>query len=288
MLCSRFLWPALVAVAAAAAGCVRPLAQAPPSRVRQPAHVGRGKTQLPAAAQEPEQPPMPSDQPDDLAALALYSRMSELFPKSDYQALALWRFGQVGKRLAVVATRDARAVYGDLPVQSDDMYTEWTGLRRYQRWRLTFEFSHLGQAYYYGGDAFREIVAQHPDSEWADNAAYELIRLSQADGEWEGHPDGPLAYLRKWQDFVRRYPRSDMRPAALLDMVYVNRVLYEIYSDGQFADPAKARMYRQAAERICGNVNREFAGSEYAARAERNLAELAIGHNIYHISASRQ
>lgn len=234
------------------------------------------------AAREWEEPKFPARGRNDLFALALYSRLLELFPDSRYRPLALWRFGQIGERLAVEATKRAEKELTAKEKQSDESFIHWKGLDRYQRWGLGVEFSHLGHTYYHAGDAYRKIVKEHPNSEWADNAAYELLRLRRAHQPWEGRPKGPRQQSASWTEFSRKYPRSELKPNALVEMVYLNRVLHEIYCHSyEFADPAKARDHRKAAEELCQSVMREFPGSEHAARAENHLAELADGRKLY-------
>jgi hypothetical protein len=66
-------------------------------------------------------------------------------------------------------------------------------------------------------------------------------------------------------------------------MVYLNRVLHEIYSHSAegFADPGKAERHLEAARTLCDRIRRELPRTIFAARAERHLAELAEGRHVY-------
>lgn len=236
------------------------------------------------AAYEKEQPSHWSQEPDHLAALALYSRHMEFFPRSDYAALALYRFGQMGDRLAVEATREAERKLTREQKSPDASCVAWEGLEKYAKWGLGLDYSRLGGHYFYGGAAYRRVVEEHPESEWADDAAFRLLKLvRQRVGEWEGWPDEPLKELDLWREFIEKYPRGGLKPLALLEMVYINRALYEIYSHprGDFADPEKASRHLEEARKLCQGIQREFARTIYAAQAEKNLAELAEGRHVY-------
>jgi hypothetical protein len=245
-----------------------------------------------AAAHEKEMPNHWSREPDHLAALALYSRHIELLPNSPYAALALHRFGKVADRLAVDFTRevneavDAAAQRDRPPVVELAKYRhlEESASRKCQTWGLTFEYSHLGGHYFYGGDVYRKILERHGDSEWADDAAFGLLRLvRELVGEWEAHPQEPLKELDLWAEFMRTYPGSELKPEAMLEMVYLNRALHEIYSRSTegFADSHKAEQHLAAARTLCGTTRRDFPRTIFAARAERHLAELAQGGHVY-------
>jgi len=225
------------------------------------------------AAQEREHPREGGgDLPNDLAALALYRRLRELFPQSSYAPLALYRYGQIAERLAVRATNEAYEPRDE------------GALAKYRKWGLTFEDSHLGGSFYYGGDAYRELVSRHPRSEWADDAAFRLLKIHRWLGAgWEGGPTEPIKELKLWQQYLGRYPRTNSRPEALLEMVYLNRALFEIYQHRSlgFSDPRKARIHRQEAERLCRQVEQEHRGTEFAAQARKHLAELGAGQRVY-------
>ncbi len=237
-----------------------------------------------AEADGKEMPSHRSREPDHLGALALYSRHTELFPDSEYAALTLYRFGQVADRLAVEATREAEQQLTQEQKGRDSSYADWEGLREYAKWGLAFDYSHLGGHYFYGGDAYRKIVEQHGDSGWADNAAFRLLKLvRERVGEWGGYPQGPLDELDLWAEFVRKHPGSELKPDALLEMVYLNRVLHEIHSHSpeDFADPGEAERHLAAARAGCEAIRSVFPDTIFAVRAERHLAELVEGGHVY-------
>lgn len=242
------------------------------------------EARLLAAADEKEMPSHWSRDPEHLAALALYSRHMELFPDSEYAALALHRFGQVADRLAVEVTREAEQQLTEDEEGYVRSHSDPEGLEKCAKWGLTLDHSHLGGHYFYGGDAYRKVVEGHGDSEWADNAAFRLLKLvRERVGEWEGYPQEPLKELDLWAELLRKYPRSELKAQALLEMVYLNRVLHEIHSHSTegFADPGKAERHLEAARTLCDSIRREFPRTISAARAERHLAELVEGRHVY-------
>jgi outer membrane protein assembly factor BamD (BamD/ComL family) len=245
-------------------------------------HAPGAAARLLVAARDIEEPP-PSryGQPPLLNALALYSRFLQFFPNSEYEAFTLYRYGQVADRLAAEARRKADQELSPEEKRSDTGLMSWNGLDEYKKWGLNFSLDHLGGEYRYDGQVYARILKDHPRSPWADNAAYALLKLSRAD-EWEGFPDGPLAELPKWQAFLRKYPASELAPKVLLEIGYLDRVLHEVHShEKNFVSPAKANKYRRAAIDVFGKIRRQFPGTEFAARAEKNLAELSEGRNVY-------
>jgi hypothetical protein len=238
------------------------------------------------AARNMEAPKHWAQPPNYEAAIALYSRLAALFPRSPYRPLALYRIGQCAEQVAAEASRkksQEEAAKGQRE-RFDPTPPGRIELGDIGKWGVTFRWAHLGGHYYYPGDAYRRILREHGNSEWADEAAFALLKLTPTEvGEWEGFPEGALRDLDHWVGFTKRYPHSDVTPQALLEQVYLNRVLYEIYSKptGQFADRQKASRRRSAAENLCRRISREFPGTEFAAEAEDALADLAEGRNAY-------
>jgi len=87
----------------------------------------------------------------------------------------------------------------------------------------------------------------------------------------EGVPKEPLGELDMWEQFIAKYPSSELVPRARLETIYLHRALYEIYGyqAGGYRDPGKAAEHRQAAESECQRVVREHAGTVDAAQAAR-------------------
>jgi len=248
-----------------------------------------------AAAFDFESPGHWARDPNYGAAIALYSRHLELFPESQYRPLARYRFGQVADCLAVEATKAIRQAESAERADSsrgDEARLEAVEseqLRKYERWGLVLKRSHLGGQCYYGGEAYRAVLAEYPQSQYADEASYQLLKLEREEvGEWEGHPEGPFEELRHWQAFLERYPGSDLRPKALLQVLYLQRVLYEIYLQSPTAevrDESAAREHGEAAQELARRIMREYPGTRYAAEAETGLSELQHGEHVYILGA---
>ncbi len=227
-------------------------------------------------------------------ALRLYKRLIDYFPNSKYRAAALFRYGECAERI-VVEVNKLKIKFEELKKSGIDKdYKKYLGLDCYRKWGLEFEFSHLGDEYYYGGDVYETIVQKYPKSEWADNAAYKLIQIPfQHSRCWEGHPGGPLAALKLCENFLKNYPNSELRPEALLHLGYLYRALYEIYSyvDKKeiynFYDLQKANAYRQKAINLYQKIVKEYPSTKYAAKAEVNIYEIEHGKNVYVLSGGK-
>lgn len=257
-------------------------------------HGPHADARLLVAARNIEAPKYWFDPPNYGAAIALYSRLVESFPRSPYRPLALYRIARCAEKVAAEETRTVQEEWvarseewtAQPPgTRSDPAPSEREELRELAKWGVNFRLHHFGGHYYYLGDAYRTILREHGKSAWADEAAFALLKVRL--GEWEGHPEGPLEELDQWIEFTKKYPQSDLLAQALLEQVYLNRVLYEIYSwppgqpPGQFTHEQKASERRSAAENLCRRIVREFPATEFVAKAEDALAELAEGRNVY-------
>ncbi|OPX18331.1 hypothetical protein BXT86_01790 [candidate division WOR-3 bacterium 4484_100] len=73
-----------------------------------------------------------------------------------------------------------------------------------------------------------------------------------------------------WQNFIKKYPDAEEYILALMELGYLNRVLFEITENDA---------YRSSAVQIFNKVMRLFPDSIYEVQARINLYE--IEHNKY-------
>lgn len=113
---------------------------------------------------------------------------------------------------------------------------EWLGyLRQRQRWAAkhmgTFAYYEPGGRYRYRGDAYRRFLDHHAKHPLAHEAAWRLIASDEiAPNEWD--PDTGLALedARRYEAFIKQYPRSSHVLAARLaigwDYLYASGILW--------------------------------------------------------------
>lgn len=115
-----------------------------------------------------------------------------------------------------------------------------------------------------------DLVKRYPKSKWADNAAYILI----ADDE-VGHDDGdysrPNECIKKYQDFLKKYPNSEEVPRAKFNIADH----YFLYADqgGGFTDPQIFR-YLSDAKKLCGEILQSKADSKTKENTNRILKKI--------------
>jgi hypothetical protein len=103
----------------------------------------------------------------------------EAFPRSTLRPAALLIYGDAAAESAERLTREARRRLdpaemsaGGAPVAS--YFLNYTGLDRYRRLGVVFDFDAASNAYRYDGAAFRELLRRHPRSPEAAEARKRL------------------------------------------------------------------------------------------------------------------
>lgn len=127
---------------------------------------------------------------DTLDRIALCRLLIERFGRSRLVPRALLLIGQEAERVAQTLSQRARRRLGDHGVDDAkitlrDYYLNDTGLDRYSKLGVTFEFNESSAEYVYDGKAYREIVRRFPQCEEAATARarIELTRRKLANRE---------------------------------------------------------------------------------------------------------
>ena len=196
------------------------------------------------------------------------------FGTSPYRAAAWWHLGQAAEALERPLTRKA-----DEQVGPSERYADWNGIKRFLKWGVRYQWMRLGSHYAYDREAYRRILADHPDSHLADDAAWALA-TAPTGGEWEGYPDGPLAQLDAYQGFLNRYPTSPLRREALVEIGHLCRYLQTAYTD-TVPDAERAAHWRARALATCREILEKYPGTIEAARAASAIAEIEAGLLIF-------
>ncbi len=138
-------------------------------------------------------------------------------------------------------------------------------------------FNERTHQWYYDGGAYATVVTKFPESTFAPKAGYRLIYIyrmirypwSDSVGfavEWiEGE-------LKLWKDFVVDYQDSEEYVLALLEIGYLNRVLFEI---------TDVEDYRRDAVEIYKEIMEKYPNSVYSAQSKVHLYEIESGKKIY-------
>jgi hypothetical protein len=83
--------------------------------------------------------------------------------------------------------------------------------------------------WYYSGKAYEKVLKKFPEGMYASKAAYRLIKISRIKNlPWNNSKQLIEEELRSWQDYVKRYEKREEYVLALLEIGYLNRVLFQI------------------------------------------------------------
>jgi hypothetical protein len=132
----------------------------------------------------------------------------------------------------------------------------------------------------YNKEIYRRLLEENPDSNYADEAAYNLIVLKR---DYEGDPDQIRREITSLEEVITKYPTTSLRPKIMFQMGFRFHLLYEHYKfsdDPQKRDSDKAQEnYRQAEYiyKLCLNLPH---GAEYSKKALRYLEILRQGSRI--------
>lgn len=132
----------------------------------------------------------------------------------------------------------------------------------------------------YSGEIYRRLLQENPQSNFADEAAYNLIVWERDYGEDPGRIRREITFL---EEIITKYPTTSLRPKILFQMGYRFQLLYELY---EFSDDPKKKDSEKAEEsfrkaeylyKLCLSLPH---GSEYSKKALRHLEMLRQGTRV--------
>lgn len=127
--------------------------------------------------------------------------------------------------------------------------------------------------YYYNGELYKLILEKYPKSIYASKSAYRLITIFRAQNlPWHDSVDIIQQELTMWHDYIKKYQDVEEYPQALLEIGYLNRVIFEITNDIKYSSNAVT---------IFQKVIKEFPNTIHSASAKVNLKEIEKGEKIY-------
>ncbi len=129
---------------------------------------------------------------DGIDRISLCRLFLEHFNRSALAPRALLAIGEEADRAAVTLTRYARKRLKELDEKNGnaslrDYYLNDSGLDRYSKLQVAFDFKDSTAAYSYDGKTYREIIRRFPDSKEAQIARARLDRTGSTEIE---QPDG--------------------------------------------------------------------------------------------------
>jgi len=133
----------------------------------------------------------------------------------------------------------------------------------------------------YDGTHYRRLLADYPDCNIADEAAYRLVLLNT---DPDGRPENIKRELQYFEEVVERYPTSSFRYEIFYEMAYRCHRLYEVYSysnqPGE-ADRQQAQLYREKAVYLYSLALKSPQHGLFAEKAWKNLQDLEDGRRLF-------
>lgn len=132
----------------------------------------------------------------------------------------------------------------------------------------------------YDKKVFRQLLEEKPESNYADEAFYNLITYTR---DYRGRPEPIEKEVAALQEVLTKYPATSLQPQILFQIGYRSQLLYELYSfskEHTRRDQEKAQQNYRRAEysyKLCLGLPYE---SEYSKKALRYLDKLQAGERI--------
>jgi outer membrane protein assembly factor BamD len=129
------------------------------------------------------------------------------------------------------------------------------------------------QRYYEAEDAFNKIVANYPDSEWAEPAKFQIASCRAAVSRSPDYDQGAAGEAKqKFEEFVREHPDAVLSQEAEINIAKLNeKEAAASYNTARFYEKQKA--YR-AAKIYYNNVVKNYPNSVWAAKSIEKLQVL--------------
>lgn len=126
---------------------------------------------------------------------------------------------------------------------------------------------------YYSGESYMTILEDYAESMYASKAAYCLFNIFRTSNQpWRDSIQLIQAELKMWQDFAVKYKNTDEYVLALLEIGYLNRVLFEITEDSDYRTDA-AKVFQEILDKYPNSIN--------SAQSKVNLHEIENRKKIY-------
>ncbi len=188
------------------------------------------------------------DESEFKQAARLFTVFIEYFPKSQYLENALYYCG--------LAHEEYAKDYDNTMVTPDIVLNKRSG------------------EWFYSGSSYETIINKFPKSTYAPKAGLRLIKiLRQKNVPWEDSISLITAELKAWYDFIKKYKTPEEYATALLEIGYLNRILFQTTKD-----PA----YNKASISVFQTIVIYYPNTVYSATANVNLYEIGKGKEAYY------
>ena len=134
-------------------------------------------------------------------------------------------------------------------------------------------YNRKNNTWFYDGRAYQTILNQFPKNMYAPKSAFQVIKIYRMKNvPWNDSTLLIQGELKMWQEFIKKYKKCEEYVLALLEIGYLNRVLFEITKDAK---------YKQSATDFFQEVLKNCPNSVYSAQAKVNLYEIENNIDTY-------
>jgi len=196
----------------------------------------------------------------------------DVFPKSPFCDVVLVRLGESLEGL--LETNYHQLIKDGVPEQ-EARKKFFANNGHYQCWVEGPRGVHYNLTHY------KEMMEKFPDSNYADEAAYNLIPWVY---EYDGAPEGPLKEIKSLEKVLKDYPTTSLRPKIYYQIAYRLHLLFEIYAfspQAELRNAEEASKYQEKARYFYKLVLKQPEQPKFSREAWKDLKKLDEGKRIY-------
>ena len=139
-----------------------------------------------------------------------------------------------------------------------------------------FIFNGNYNTWHYSGEAYERVLEEFPENIYASRAAYRLLNVTRAKNlPWRDSLRLIQGELEMWHEFISKYNDTEEYVLALLEVGYLNRVLFEITENSDYKRDA-VKVFQEIFDKYpknhkefiqIGNIFTSFSDFDYAIKA---------------------
>lgn len=137
-------------------------------------------------------------------ALVYYSRLKTLNDKSMFLDFVLERDITRLKK----AKEQLQSIKSDELTEAEKLFR--LGKTYYEMFKVYWNYGEVGINTEYPFSYYMKLLADFPDSEWADNAEFEMLRYRQICSQEGGDNGSNLSNIKKYENFLKEYPDTEL------------------------------------------------------------------------------
>lgn len=175
-----------------------------------------------------------------IEAIGEFQKVINKHPKSEWADDALFMIGKSNEEIGAYCVSEYQ--FRRYPKRYTKRY-DMPKYKRYMRYikehRVDYRYFEPAGEYEYLGSVYKKLEQEYSESELADDAHYQIIRMKMV-GDWEGGPGKLALALKLYEPFFKKYPKSKYIKEAIhrINHSFPRRHFY-FEKDGYYKEPLK-------------------------------------------------